>query len=344
MHSLSLKVFADFNGKVTAARCMPSGRGRYGVSGLDFRTRRFVYGSGDSNWRSCRITASSSERDANNGGGRSRSSSSSSNSSTDSSSFLSRSQTYALLKQKMEVAAKSEDYEEAARIRDSLKLFEEEEPVLRLRRLIKEAVVDERFEVKRLLVLKSLSFVDEKFRRGLRRIRRIEIVAKLFCCCPSFFLLVLDAANYRDELREIAPHSLLKCSSDATTLGIRVQVRSVYIEGRSQPSKGRYFFAYRIRITNNSERPVQLLRRHWIITDAHGKTENVWGTGVIGEQPVILPQTSFEYSSACPLCTANGRMEGDFEMKHIDKTGSQSFNVAIAPFSLSILGDDDDSF
>uniref|UniRef100_A0A803PA80 Protein ApaG n=1 Tax=Cannabis sativa TaxID=3483 RepID=A0A803PA80_CANSA len=213
MHSLSLKVFADFNGKVTAARCMPSGRGRYGVSGLDFRTRR--------------------------------------------------SQTYALLKQKMEVAAKSEDYEEAARIRDSLKLFEEEEPVLRLRRLIKEAVVDERFE---------------------------------------------DAANYRDELREIAPHSLLKCSSDATTLGIRVQVRSVYIEGRSQPSKGRYFFAYRIRITNNSERPVQLLRRHWIITDAHGKTENVWGTGVIGEQPVILPQTSFEYSSACPLCTANGRM------------------------------------
>ncbi|XP_030495640.2 uncharacterized protein LOC115711438 [Cannabis sativa] len=298
MHSLSLKVFADFNGKVTAARCMPSGRGRYGVSGLDFRTRRFVYGSGDSNWRSCRISASSSERDAN-GGGRSQSSSSSSNSSTDSSSFLSRSQTYALLKQKMEVAAKSEDYEEAARIRDSLKLFEEEEPVLRLRRLIKEAVVDERFE---------------------------------------------DAANYRDELKEIAPHSLLKCSSDATTLGIRVQVRSVYIEGRSQPSKGRYFFAYRIRITNNSECPVQLLRRHWIITDAHGKTENVWGTGVIGEQPVILPQTSFEYSSACPLCTANGRMEGDFEMKHIDKTGSQSFNVVIAPFSLSILGDDDDSF
>ncbi|XP_062106085.1 uncharacterized protein LOC133817546 [Humulus lupulus] len=173
--------------------------------------------------------ASSSDRDAN-GGGRSQRSSSSSSSSTESSSFLSRSQTYALLKQQMEVAAKSEDYEEAARIRDLLKLFEEEESVLRLRRLIKEAVADERFE---------------------------------------------DAANYRDELREIAPHSLLKCSSDATTLGIRVQVRCVYIEGQSQPSKGRYFFAYRIRITNNSERPVQLLRRHWIITDAHGKIENV---------------------------------------------------------------------
>ncbi|KAL9263348.1 ApaG-like protein [Drosera capensis] len=82
--------------------------------------------------------------------------------------------------------------------------------------------------------------------------------------------------KYRDELKEISPHALLKCSSDATTLGIREQVRSVYIEGRRQPWKGQYYFAYRIRITNNSTRPVQLLRRHWIITDANGKTENVW--------------------------------------------------------------------
>ncbi|GAB2226354.1 hypothetical protein Drorol1_Dr00022156 [Drosera rotundifolia] len=121
-------------------------------------------------------------------------------------------------------------------------------------------------------------------------------------------------------------------------MGIRVQVRSVYIEERSQHSKGQYFFAYRIRITNNSTRPVQLLRRHWIITDANGKTENVWGIGVIGEQPVILPRTGFEYSSACPLSTPNGRMEGDFEMKYIDKAGAKTLNVAIAPFSLSTLG------
>ncbi|GER56821.1 protein apaG [Striga asiatica] len=194
------------------------------------------------------------------------------------SSHLSRTETYALLKQQLEVAAKSEDYKEAARLRDSLKLFEEEEPVLRLQR-------------------------------------------------------------YRDELKEIAPHFLLKCSSDATTLGIRVQVRSVYIEARSQPSKGLYFFAYRIRITNNSDRPVQLLRRHWIITDANGKTESVQGIGVIGEQPVILPKTGFEYSSACPLSTSNGRMEGDFEMKHIDKIDARTFNVAIAPFALSTFED-----
>ncbi|GMP33763.1 hypothetical protein CsSME_00006940 [Camellia sinensis var. sinensis] len=166
--------------------------------------------------------------------------------------------------------------------------------------------------------------------------------------CSVFLYLTFpffqDAATYRDELKDIAPHSLLKCSSDATTLGIRVQVRSVFIDGRSQPSKGQYFFAYRIRITNNSDRPVQLLRRHWIITDANGRTENVWGIGVIGEQPVILPNTGFEYSSACPLSTPSGRMEGDFEMKHIDKVGSKTFNVAIAPFSLSTLGDGTDTF
>ncbi|KAJ6797199.1 Uncharacterized protein M6B38_110545 [Iris pallida] len=217
--------------------------------------------------------------------------------SSSSSSFLSRSQTYALLKQQMAVAAKFEDYKEAARIRDNLRSFEAEEPALHLHSLMKKAIEEERFE---------------------------------------------DAARYRDELRVVAPYSLLKCSSDATTLGIRVQVRSVYIEGRSQPSKGQYFFAYRIRITNNSLRPVQLLRRHWIITDANGKTENFWGVGVIGEQPVIHPKTGFEYSSACPLRTPNGRMEGDFEMKHIDKVGAPTFNVAIAPFSLAILGDDTD--
>ncbi|XP_028769924.1 uncharacterized protein LOC114727380 [Neltuma alba] len=212
-------------------------------------------------------------------------------------SIPSLSHSYALLKQQLEVAARSEDYKEAARIRDSLKLFEEEEPVLHLRRLMREAIADERFE---------------------------------------------DAARYRDGLKDIAPHSLLKCSSDATTSGIRVQVSSAYIEGRSRPSKGIYFFACRIRITNNSDLPVQLFRRHWIITNANGKTENVWGIGDVGEQPVILPRTGFEYSSGCPLNTPSGRMEGDFEMIYVDRRGSSpSFNVAIAPFSLSFLGDDD---
>ncbi|XWS37496.1 hypothetical protein CRYUN_Cryun19dG0047900 [Craigia yunnanensis] len=302
MHSLNIKVFTDLNAGTRGNFC-PFRVGHGLTADLDFRRRRRVgsgcWDGGAAGGRKCRIVACEVERNGNSGnGGGGEGPSLNPNPTQNQSSFLSRSQTYAMLKQQMEVAAKSEDYKEAARIRDSLKMFEEEEPVWRLRRLIKEAVADERFE---------------------------------------------DAARYHDELKEIAPHYLLKCSSDATTLGIRVQVRSVYIEGRSLPSRGQYFFAYRIRITNNSDRPVQLLRRHWIITDGNGKTENVWGIGVIGEQPVILPRTGFEYSSACPLSTPSGRMEGDFEMKRIDKVSSPSFNVAIAPFSLSTLGDDVDS-
>ncbi|KAL0918523.1 hypothetical protein M5K25_010535 [Dendrobium thyrsiflorum] len=258
--------------------------------------------------RRCHVILSASSNSSSSSSSSSFSSSSSSSSSSEkggtenekilsstTTSFLSKSQNYALLKKQMAVAVNSENYKEAARIRDSLKSFEEEDPVLRLQGLLKRAILEERFE---------------------------------------------DAARYRNELNILAPHALLKCSSDATTVGIRVQVRSVYIESRSQPSKGQYFFAYRIRITNNSERPVQILRRHWIITDGNEKTENIWGVGVIGEQPVILPNTGFEYSSACPLSTPNGRMEGDFEMKHIDMVGSSTFNVAIAPFSLSIMGDE----
>ncbi|OWM90500.1 uncharacterized protein LOC116215829 [Punica granatum] len=293
MHSLSLRVFTDIGAGASSKR---------GACAEAIGSRRQpVVGSRDVP-RSCRIVSCSSSPERNvSSGGESQSSRSrqSSVSSSNPRSFLSRNQTYALLKQQMEVAAKDEDYEEAARLRDSLKLFEEEEPVLQLRRLMKEAVAEERFE---------------------------------------------DAAKYRNELKDIAPHSLLRCSSDATTSGVRVQVKSVYIENRSQPTKGQYFFAYRIRITNNSDRPVQLLRRHWIITDANGRTENVWGTGVIGEQPVILPRTGFEYSSACPLTTPSGRMEGEFEMKHVDRVKAPTFNVAIAPFSLSTLGDDSDAF
>ncbi|KAI3686440.1 hypothetical protein L1987_80116 [Smallanthus sonchifolius] len=287
MHSVSLKLFMEFN--CVESRHTTLGRASFGAGDRPVRLN-----CGDWGRRSCRIIARASERDADAGAGAGAESQSQQNSS----SFFARNQTYALLKQQMELAAKSEDYEEAARLRDSLKSFEEEEPVLRLRGLMREAIANERFE---------------------------------------------DAARYRDQIKEIAPHYLLKCSSDATTLGIRVQVKSVYIEGRSQPLRDQYFFAYRIRITNNSNRPVQLLKRHWIITNANEKSEDVWGIGVIGEQPVILPNNSFEYSSACPLTTPSGRMEGDFEMKHIDKVGSETFNVAVAPFALSTLGDATDN-
>ncbi|CAI9283849.1 unnamed protein product [Lactuca saligna] len=290
MHSMSLKLFVDFND--VKSRHTTPGQVSFGAGESPVRLS-----FGDQGRRSCRIIAHASERDGGAGAG-AEAGGAESQSQHNKSSFFARSQTYALMKQQMELAAKSENFEEAARLRDSLKSFEEEEPVLRLRGLMREAIANEKFE---------------------------------------------DAARYRDQIKEIAPHYLLKCSSDATTLGIRVQVRSVYIEGRSQPLRGQYFFAYRIRITNNSNRPVQLLKRHWIITNANEKSEDVWGIGVIGEQPVILPNNSFEYSSACPLTTPSGRMEGDFEMKHIDKVGSKTFNVAVAPFALSTFGDATDS-
>ncbi|KAK1407231.1 hypothetical protein QVD17_38845 [Tagetes erecta] len=290
MQSVSLKLFIEFN-NVESRHTTPA-RACFGAGNAPVRLSY-----GDRNRRNCGIIARASERDAGAGAG-AEAGGAESQSQQNSSSQFARNQTYALLKQQMELAAKSEDYEEAARLRDSLKSFEKEEPVLRLRGLMREAIANEKFE---------------------------------------------DAARYRDEIKEIAPHYLLKCSSDATTLGIRVQVRSVYIEGRSQPLRDQYFFAYRIRITNNSNRPVQLLKRHWIITNANEKSEDVWGIGVIGEQPVILPNNSFEYSSACPLTTPTGRMEGDFEMKHIDKVGSKTFNVSVAPFALSTLGDATDN-
>ncbi|CAN1774688.1 Protein ApaG [Linum perenne] len=312
MNALNLKLCPDFGVGARRSSCLFTGRSAFSS---DLERRPLLLSLGfPGRSRSCRIVACSAEGNDNGDAGETSSSSSSSDTAGSSAnSFFRRSETYALLKKQMVVAAQAEvfaffrpsspfnfafkDYKEAARIRDSLRIFEEEEPLLRLRQQLKDAIEDERFG---------------------------------------------DAAKYRDELNQLAPHSLLKCSSDTTTLGIRVQVRSVYIESRSQPLKGQYFFAYRIRITNNSDRPVQLLRRHWVITDANGKTENVWGMGVIGEQPVILAKTGFEYSSACPLSTPNGRMEGDFEMKHIDKVGSSSFNVAIAPFSLSTLGNGSD--
>ncbi len=90
-------------------------------------------------------------------------------------------------------------------------------------------------------------------------------------------------------------------------------------------------FEYNIRITNEGTETVQLLGRHWIITDASGRVEEVRGRGVVGEQPVLGPGESFEYSSWCPLKTATGVMRGTYQM--VSESGDQ-FDVEIAPFAL----------
>ncbi len=119
--------------------------------------------------------------------------------------------------------------------------------------------------------------------------------------------------------------------SDATTRGVRVQVRSVFVPERSSPEQGQWFFAYQIVITNSNADQVQLLTRHWIITDGNGSEEEVKGPGVVGEQPLLEQGQSFEYTSACPLGTSVGTMRGSYHM--ISQDGEE-FDVKIAPFTL----------
>ena len=119
--------------------------------------------------------------------------------------------------------------------------------------------------------------------------------------------------------------------SDATTNSIRVEVLSRYSPENSQPGQGEWVFQYTVRITNLGTDTVQLVSRHWIITDALEHTEEVVGAGVVGEQPVLTPGQSFKYSSWCPLKTPTGRMHGTYQM--VGSSGDM-FEIEIAPFGL----------
>jgi ApaG protein len=121
--------------------------------------------------------------------------------------------------------------------------------------------------------------------------------------------------------------------SDATTQGIRVQVRSRYLPERSAPQRGEYLFAYAVRISNLGDETAQLVSREWIITDGDGRVQRVQGPGVVGEQPLLVPGESFEYTSFCPLPTPLGSMHGSYRMQRPD---GRSFEARIAPFSLAV--------
>ena len=122
-------------------------------------------------------------------------------------------------------------------------------------------------------------------------------------------------------------------TSDTTTDGIRIQVKSFYLADRSAPREGQFYFAYTIRITNVGVETAQLLMRHWIITDAEGEVQEVRGEGVVGKQPVLEPGMSFEYTSFCPLTTTFGTMHGHYVML---RPGGESFEAEIAPFMLAV--------
>jgi ApaG protein len=130
-----------------------------------------------------------------------------------------------------------------------------------------------------------------------------------------------------------APGALLMTEEyTATTRGIRIVVRSFYLDDQSSPDDGRYVWAYRIRIENHGHETVQLLRRTWNITDGRGRTQRVHGAGVIGEQPTLEPGESFEYTSGTPLDTPTGFMSGLYHMV-VSHTG-EAFDVVIPAFSL----------
>ena len=119
--------------------------------------------------------------------------------------------------------------------------------------------------------------------------------------------------------------------SNVMTRDIRVQTESYYVAERSAPMRGLYFFGYSITISNEGDAPAKLLRRHWVISDILGNTQEVMGDGVIGEQPRILPGESYEYSSFCPLETYRGSMTGTYTMQRDDKS---EFDIAVGPFQL----------
>jgi ApaG protein len=116
---------------------------------------------------------------------------------------------------------------------------------------------------------------------------------------------------------------------------IRIQVATSYVDDESEPDSDRYVFAYTITISNTGAVPAQLISRHWIITDANGKVQEVNGDGVVGEQPLLNPGEDFRYSSGAVLETPVGAMQGLYRM---EADGGVSFDALIAPFTLAVPG------
>ena len=121
--------------------------------------------------------------------------------------------------------------------------------------------------------------------------------------------------------------------SEACTRGVRVLVRACFVPERSRPDRNEWCFAYRIRIQNEGEEAVQLESRHWIITDGNGRSEEVRGRGVVGEEPVLEPGSFFEYTSYCPLPSPVGFMSGRYQMV---TRGGDRFDAQIARFRLFV--------
>jgi ApaG protein len=121
-------------------------------------------------------------------------------------------------------------------------------------------------------------------------------------------------------------------TSEAVTRSVRVQVRCEYAPERSAPTTQHWFFLYTITIANEGDQTVQLMTRHWTITDGNSEVREVRGPGVVGQQPLLPPGGSYTYTSGCALTTPFGTMEGTYQMVSAD---GEEFDARIAPFTLS---------
>ncbi|CAN5376161.1 Co2+/Mg2+ efflux protein ApaG [soil metagenome] len=120
---------------------------------------------------------------------------------------------------------------------------------------------------------------------------------------------------------------------EAVTRGLLVRVRPQYLPEQSDPHEGRWVWAYQVEVENRGDETVQLINRHWTITDGVGRVEEVRGPGVVGEQPTLKPGEAFRYASGCPLNTPSGVMEGAYEM--VSEAG-EHFEICIPAFSLDL--------
>lgn len=134
----------------------------------------------------------------------------------------------------------------------------------------------------------------------------------------------------------VAMTTLLVCNggmAESKKYEIRVEVTTQYLADQSDPSAGRYVFAYTVDISNTGTVAAQLISRHWVITDAEGGVQEVRGLGVVGHQPLLEPGQSFEYTSGCALTTPVGTMKGSYQMVADD---GLSFDATITEFVLSM--------
>lgn len=150
---------------------------------------------------------------------------------------------------------------------------------------------------------------------------------------------VLFLQFWRDDVAKAAPGGLVPGTDfgmmaamyRAVTRQIEVTVEPNFVPEQSSADRSRYFWSYTIVITNSGEETVQLKTRHWIITDASGRQQEVKGEGVVGEQPILAPGERFEYTSGVPLSTASGFMTGRYQM--VSETGER-FEIDVPTFSL----------